>query len=79
MKAERVLLQSMKERHQPMPKLTIDDVLEIARKIDEETGRYPSYGDVCTGIYTGRINPADYLGKRVLTYDKCGIEGSVAE
>lgn len=61
MKAERVMLQSVKERHQPEPKLTIEDVLEIARRIDKETGRYMSYGDVCTAICTGRINPDDYL------------------
>lgn len=65
MKAELVLLHSMKERHQPVPKLTIDDILYIAKRIDQETGRYMSYGDVCTAIYAGRINPADYLGKRL--------------
>ena len=79
MKAELVLLREMKEKHQPMPKMTIDDILEIAEKISEETGHYPSYGDVCLGIYYGRIHPADYLGKRVLNYDQCGIEGSVVE
>lgn len=79
MKAEPIRLRSMKERHQPVPKLTIDDILEIARQIDKETGRYLSYGDVCTGIYAGRINPDDYLEKRRRTHDRYGIEGSVVE
>ena len=79
MKAERVMLQSVKERHQPMPKLTIDDILEIARQIDKETGRYLSYGDVCTGIYAGRINPDDYLEKRRRTHDKRRVERGVIE
>ena len=65
MKAERVLLQGMKEaKHQPAPKLTIADMLEIAHKIGDETGHYPSYGEVSTGIYAGTINPDEYLEKR---------------
>lgn len=79
MKAERVQIRSMKERHEPAPNLTIADILEIARKIDEETGRYLSYGAVCTGIYAGRINPDDYLKKRRRSRDRYGIEGSVVE
>lgn len=79
MKAERVMLHSMKERHQPVPKLSIDDILEIARKIDEKTGRYLSYGDVCTGIYAGRINPDDYLEKRRRTHDKRRVERGAIE
>lgn len=51
-------------KRQPEPKITIADMLEIARKIDEQTGHYPSYGEVSTGIYAGRINPDDYLEKR---------------
>lgn len=49
---------------QTAPKLTIGDMLEIARKIDEKTGHYPSYGEISTGIYAGTINPDDYLEKR---------------
>jgi hypothetical protein len=59
--------------------LTIDDILEIARQIDKETGRYLSYGDVCTGIYAGRINPDDYLEKRRRTHDKRRVERGVIE
>lgn len=79
MKAEPIMLHSMKERHQPIPKLTIDDILEIARQIDKETGRYLSYGDVCTGIYAGRINPDDYLEKRRRTHDKRRVERGAIE
>lgn len=60
----------LKERHELAPNLTIADIVEIARQIDKETGRYLSYGDVCTGIYAGRINPEDYLGKRGRAYDE---------
>lgn len=79
MKAERTLKQGMKERHQPTPKLTIEDIIEIARKIDKETGRYLSYGDVCTGIYAGRINPDDYLEKRGRTDDKRRVKRGFVE
>ena len=79
MKAERVQLKSMKERHQPTPKLTIEDIVEIARQIAKETGRYLSYGDVCTGIYTGRINPDDYLEKRGRTDDKRRVKRGFAK
>lgn len=79
MKAEPIQIKSMKERHQPAPKLTIADILEIARQIDEETGRYLSYGDVCTGIYAGRINPDDYLKKRGHTDDKRRTKRGSAE
>ena len=51
-------------------KLTIEDIVEIARQIDKETGRYLSYGDVCTGIYAGRIDPEHYLGRRVQINDQ---------
>ena len=51
-------------KRQPAPTLTISDMLEIARKIDQQTGHYLSYGEISTGIYAGRINPDDYLKKR---------------
>lgn len=51
-------------KHQPAPKITIEDMLEIARKIDQQTGHYLSYGEISTGIYAGCINPDDYLEKR---------------
>lgn len=65
MKAERSQIHNMQERHQPAPKITIDEMMLIADKVAEETGHYPSYGEVFTGITCGRINPADYLRKGV--------------
>lgn len=52
------------------PKLTIEDILEIAGQIYKETGRYLSYGAVCTKIYAGRIDPEHYLGRRVQINDQ---------
>ena len=63
-------LKPKEQKRQPAPKLTIDDIVYIARQIDKETGRYLSYGDVCTEIYAGRINPSDYLGRRVRVDDQ---------
>ena len=53
----------LKERHQPAPTITIDEMMIIAEKVAEETGRYPSYGDIYTAIHFGRIQPSDYLRK----------------
>lgn len=64
MKAETILLQSVKERHQPAPKLTIDEVLEIAHKIAEETGRYPTYGKLVGSIELGKVDPWQYIRKK---------------
>lgn len=50
-----------KERHQPPPKVTTDQMLIIADGIAEETGHYPSFGEVQTGIELGKINPKEYL------------------
>ena len=71
-------------KHQPAPKITIADVMEIARKIDEETGRYPSYGYVSAGIETGRIVPDDYLergnqnGRKHTKHRSC-VKKTIAE
>ena len=59
-------------------------MLEIARKIDEETGRYMSYGDISAGIETGRIVPEEYLGKenrngRKHTKHRSCVEKTIAE
>ena len=52
------------EVHLRPPKVSIMDCLLIAEMIKEETGRYPTYGEVSQGIESGRINPADYLRGR---------------
>lgn len=51
----------VKEHHQAAPKITIHQMLMIAKKIDEETGHYPSYGELSSKIHYGHIKPADYL------------------
>lgn len=63
MKAEYVQIKNMQERHQPAPKVTIEEMVLIADKVEKETGRYPSYGDIYTAIHFGRIKPSDYLRK----------------
>ena len=53
------------EVHQMPPKVSIMDCLLIAEMIKEETGKYPTYGEVSQGIESGRIKPEKYLrGKR---------------
>ena len=52
-----------KERRQPPPKVPIADMLIIADAIHKETGHYPSFGEVQTGIDYGQINPKKYLKK----------------
>ena len=51
----------LKEHHQPKPKVSITEMLIIAEKVAEETGHYPSYGEVQTKIQCGHIKPKDYL------------------
>ena len=47
----------------PPPKVSINDMLTIADAIHKETGHYPSFGEVQTGIDYGHINPKKYLKK----------------
>lgn len=51
-------------KHQPAPKITIPQVLKIAEKIKQETGRYPSYGKVVHGIENGSIDPWRYIRRK---------------
>ena len=45
-----------KEKHQPSPKLTVEEMVEIACKLSKERGRYVSYGDVQQMILTGKLD-----------------------
>lgn len=55
----------MKEpKHQPAPLLSVADVLKIADKVSEETGRYPSYGKVVAAIENGSIDPWRYIRRK---------------
>lgn len=49
--------------HRPKPKWTIEDLLEVAEGIYRETGHYPSFGEVQTGIEAGEIHPECYLNR----------------
>lgn len=51
-------------KHQPAPKITIHEVLKIADKVKQETGRYPSYGKVVQGIENGSIDPWRYIRRK---------------
>lgn len=51
-------------KHQPVPKISIHEVLKIAEKVKEETGRYPSYGKVVQGIENGKIDPWRYIRRK---------------
>ena len=55
----------MKEpKHQPAPEISKHEILEIADKIKQETGRYPSYGRVVQGIENGSIDPWQYIRRK---------------
>lgn len=51
-------------KHQPAPDITTEEVLKIAEKVKQETGRYPSYGKVVQGIENGRIDPWRYIRRK---------------
>lgn len=51
-------------KHQPAPLLSVADVLKIADKVSEETGRYPSYGKVVAAIENGSIDPWRYIRRK---------------
>ena len=53
-----------KAKAQPAPVVPIAGMLTIAEKIAEETGHYPTFGEVQVGIDDGTIKPEDYLGRR---------------
>lgn len=56
---------AMKEpKHQPAPDITTNEVLKIAEKVKQETGRYPSYGKVVQGIENGSIDPWRYIRRK---------------
>ena len=48
-------------KHQPAPRLTIEQVLDIAEKEYKKTGHYPSYGKVVQHIESGKIKVGYYL------------------
>ena len=43
-------------KQQSSPRLTIDDMIAIAKKLSKERGRYVSYGEVQTMIETGKLD-----------------------
>ena len=45
----------MKEKRQPPPGLTIDEIIALANKLSKERGRYVSYGEVTREIETGKL------------------------
>ena len=56
----------LKEKRQPPPELTVDDITGIAKQLSKEQGRYVSYGEVQAGIATGKIKVKKERGQWIM-------------
>ena len=48
-------MKSRERERKKKPKLTIEDIVEIANRMSKEQGRIVHYGEVQAMIYTGRL------------------------